>query len=215
MGAELTREVLVNLIVAVITAAVSVIALRAWERLNEYRNFGHMQVLLGSRQNSPVKIVFPRIAHGPASVGPSNAVNMSLAEGAAIARLITAIRVLRPKGEIRLVESGEFADDGKPFVSVGGPTHNRVTRDFGFILSGETERGTPFIVIFGITPFGSNIAARAYVDIKQLTHDHRLLRRRGHRALFVVPGDVEGYGLAGYSISNIHLEGVRDLSGPG
>jgi len=180
------------------------------------------------------------------------AVNMSLAEGAAIARLITAIRVLRPKGEIWLVESGEFADDGKPFVSVGGPsgnetsgalirklclgleidverakvdfgetsyratvTHNRVTRDFGFILSGETERGTPFIVIFGITPFGSNIAARAYVDIKQLTHDHRLLRRRGHRALFVVPGDVEGYGLAGYSISNIHLEGVRDLSGPG
>jgi hypothetical protein len=211
-----------------------------------------MRVLLGRSQNSPVKIVFPRIAYGPSSVGPSNAVNMSLAEGAAIARLITAIRVLRPKGEIRLVESGDFADDGKPFVSVGGPsvnktsgtlirklclgleidtegakvdfgetsyratvTDNQVTRDFGFILSGATERGTPFIVIFGITPFGSNIAARAYVDIQQLTHDHRLLRRRGHRALFVVLGDVEGYGLAGYSISNIHLEGVRDLSGPG
>jgi len=234
-----------------IVAIVAFFVGRAFEQVKRRRNLGHFRTLVGRDRDAGIKIVFPsnRDAKPDGDMQLENAVSMSLAEGAAIARLIQALRDVRPTASIRLAESHDFADDGRPFISVGGPSVNRVsaqlierfcpgfqvdnslhtatfeavsysaavrlknlTRDFGFILSGHTEKGTRFAVIFGITPFGANIAARAYIGLKTLSHEHRRLVA-GHRMLFITSADVDGYGLAVFSVSNIRVVGVQDLAG--
>jgi hypothetical protein len=242
------RDLLINLAASVVLATLGFVAGQAFQRVKDRRSYGHIGLLLGRARKEPIVFVFPRSHDAGGSAEPSNAIYMSLAEGAAIARLIQAVHSVRPGAKVNLTESHGFNQEGGPFISVGGPLVNptskeliarycpelqidperhearlrgmvcktqiendQVTRDFGFILLGETERGARFVVICGISPFGANIAARAYISIKDLSHEHRRLRQ-GHRLLFVTQGAVEGYGLAGYSISNVQIVGVHELT---
>jgi len=71
--------------------------------------------------------------------------------------------------------------------------------DYGFILSGRTDNGTPFAVVWGVYAFGSMVAARALIELS----DRRKYRKSERSRLFsrdglflVAHGRVNDYQLA-------------------
>ena len=77
-----------------------------------------------------------------------------------------------------------------------GMRNNVVEQDFGFIMVGRTENSVRFVLLWGASEFGTNIAARAFADL------HHFLRREDYGAVvdgearfFVARAEVERYGV--------------------
>jgi hypothetical protein len=58
---------------------------------------------------------------------PPNVLFMPMTEASSIARIGLAARDLGRRGELRFVGSDAFEEDGRPFISVGGPSVNGIS----------------------------------------------------------------------------------------
>jgi hypothetical protein len=88
-----------------------------------------------------------------------------------------------------------------------------VKTDFGFMILGRTEKGTPFVLIWGASELGTNIAARAYSNLRsQLSRERYRAVVAGESWLFVARGDIEGYGVRTTDVSNVLV--VASYPGP-
>lgn len=94
----------------------------------------HLRGVCGKSRR--VKIVIPSFsvpeftiagAKKPAKI-PSNVVVMPMAEGMAIGELVKALQAAFGRLEIVITPAEKFSDDGTPFISVGGPSVNMVSK---------------------------------------------------------------------------------------
>jgi len=95
------------------------------------------------------------------------------------------------------------------YDSASWETHlvNGVARqDFGFIVVGLTDDQVPFVMLWGASEFGTNIAARAYGDLHRLISAERYRRVvAGETWLFVARADVEKFGVRTDDVSNVSV----------
>jgi len=168
---------------------------------------------------------------------------MSLAEGAAIARIGQICRDARTGTDMYLVHPDDHSPNSGSFVMLGDPARsawskswleknfhqlqfipderrlkydnaswetrivNGVARqDFGFIVVGRTNAQIPFVLLWGASEFGTNIAARAYGDLhRQLSGERYRRVLAGEPWLFVARADVEKYGVRTDDVSNVSV----------
>ena len=203
---------------------------------------GHVYALLSSGQG--ITVVFPPGTTVPTTDGrPENAVRMSLAEGAAIARVGQICRDARAGTEMYLVHPDDHRPNSGSFVVIGDPARSawskmwlernfhqlqfspekrrldydsaswetRIVKgvarqDFGFIVVGRTDAKVPFVLLWGASEFGTNIAARAYGDLHRQLGGERYRRvLAGETWLFVARADVEKYGVRTDDVSNVSV----------
>jgi hypothetical protein len=223
---------------------------RAYESFRKRRMLGHVYALLGSGKR--ITVVFPPGTTIPAAEGPPvNAVRMSLAEGAAIARIGQICRDARPGTEMYLVHPNDHHPNRGPFVIIGDPARSSwssmwvaknlhqlqfspeqrrvdyenaswethivegvAKQDFGFIVVGRTEGQVPFVLLWGASEFGTNIAARAFGDLHRQLGKERYRRvLAGETWLFVAHGDVERYGVRTDDFSHVRVVAEYQVRG--
>lgn len=126
------EAITLSLIATAIATAIGWVGKRSFDRWR----LKHMQTLLGGSKS--VKIILPMF-YAPmfsdeksAAKGaqiPKNIHLMPLAEGRAVAEMVQAIRLVSPKSDIIIQSQDEFIDDSTPFISIGGPSVNTVSKE--------------------------------------------------------------------------------------
>lgn len=109
-----------NLLASAVFAVLGFIGARFYDSFRKRRLLGHIDALLGTSRR--ITVVFPSGATVPVAEGrPLNAVRMSLAEGAAIARIGQICRDARAGTDMYLVHPDDLHPNRGPFVMVGDP----------------------------------------------------------------------------------------------
>lgn len=232
----------INLLASIVFAVLGFLSARGYESFRKRRLLGHVSALLSS--DKVITVVFPPGTIVPTSEGrPVNAVRMSLAEGAAIARIGQLCRDARAGTEMYLVHPDDHRPNSGSFVMVGDPARSAWSKgwldknfhqlqfsperrrldydnaswetriiegvarqDFGFIVVGRTEAQVPFVLLWGASEFGTNIAARAYGDLhRQLSGERYRRVLAGEAWLFVARADVEKFGVRTDDVSNVSV----------
>ena len=129
---------IVNLLSSV-TFAVLAFAL-GWlaKKYKDQQSLGHLRNFIGN--SSLVKIVIAQAVipkftidsdNGGEAVIPTNQPVIPVPEGQAIAEIVQAIRnSARQNIRILVMPATDFHDDGTPFIAIGGPSTNAVTRKY-------------------------------------------------------------------------------------
>lgn len=128
------REIVINLIAGLLLAGLGVVATKLFEVARRQRKDGHIYKLVG--KNARVQVVVPSfdvtefLPRGATErvVVPPNLLAMPMAEGGAIAALVTMVDGLR-RGHVHLVPQKAFQDNATLTISIGGPSVNSVSAD--------------------------------------------------------------------------------------
>lgn len=131
-------DLLVNLLASLIFAILAFGAGWSTRKLKDWRNLAHIIRFIGDADC--IKIVVPgtkatsfRVVHEGQShevTVPDNVLAMGMSEGQAMGEIISAIRKISPQKKILIVPAPHFDDDGLPFISIGGPSINTVSRRY-------------------------------------------------------------------------------------
>lgn len=231
-----------SIIANVIVGMVSFSAGRYWIRLKEKKKLDHLSFITSTGR---LRIALPQLKVEyweleelqTKSIQPPNVPLMPMAEGAAIARLISAIHRYKGACQIDFFTSNGAASDSVPIVSIGGPSVNPVSKtiisehfpnfkliypehraklgslefipefqpdgslkdDYGFIFVVPNEGGENMVVLCGVWGTGTEMAARAFIDLKMNKEAAELLRLR-RKCLFVAKGIVRDFSATNVSI---------------
>jgi hypothetical protein len=231
----------IDILASIVFAVLGFAAGRVYESIHKRRKLGHVYALLSSGRR--ITVVFPPETTVPTEGQPVNAVRMSLAEGAAIARIGQICRDARSGTEMYLIHPDDHHPNRGPFVMIGDPAKSEwssqwiaknfhelkfdpekrrldydstrwetrivdgvAKQDFGFIMVGRTDAHVPFLLLWGASEFGTNIAARAYGDLH-----HQLSRERYNRVvagetwLFIARADVDKYGVRTDDVNHVSI----------
>ena len=125
-------DILLNIFIGLVVASIGAIATKSYQVAKHHRRNAHLYSLLAPKGR--VQIVVPAFTvtdfvplgtSDPATV-PSNLRAMPMAEGGAIAQMVTMLHSLGC-GEYRLVPTEAFQDNAHLTISFGGPSVNPVS----------------------------------------------------------------------------------------
>lgn len=131
-------DLLINLLASLIFAAMAFAAGWSLKRLKDWQALAHVARFVGDHDCIKIVVSGSRVArftivrggqHHEATV-PANVLSMGMSEGQAVGELIRDIHRARQNIRILIVPSAHFDDDGIPFICVGGPSVNSITRRY-------------------------------------------------------------------------------------
>ncbi|NUR73095.1 MAG: hypothetical protein HOU81_19945 [Hamadaea sp.] len=116
---EIVGGLALNLLASVIFTVSGFVGGRAYATFRRRRALGHVRALVGSGKR--ITVVFPASTLPGPEGTPVNAIRMSLAEGAAIARIGQLCRDAKPDTDMYLVHPNDHHPNRGSFVMVGDP----------------------------------------------------------------------------------------------
>jgi hypothetical protein len=216
------HDVLINLLASTIFASIAFSCGWFSKKMKDRHSLSYIKRLIG--KETTIKIVvsgshvgrFNIVTEENAveAIIPENVLSMAMSEGQALAELVSAIHRASRKITIKVIPSSAFQHDGLPFISIGGPSINHVTKqmahnyfptykprmhgnklqdDYGFVLSG-THMSTPFILIFGIWTFGAHIGAKCLLSLQKDSDAYKYLST-DRKTMLVAYGVVTDYSI--------------------
>lgn len=133
---EQTSSIVRDICIALITTGITGIFSQVYFRLLKWRQLRHLGHL--RTKDGIIKIViptilkasFPKDHFSENAIIPDNIPLMPMPEGRALANLVSGISDAIRGVDIKFVTHNDFVDDGvTPFVSIGGPSVNEVSRE--------------------------------------------------------------------------------------